>query len=155
MVRPPDVKGLRLRAGGPEEPEIDRRSIMMQSKTKQNSSHWESFCKGCVKLEQQLLQNAGTYDSADWQAEGQSFLDACARAGVVRVSTSRVHREKSAKWAKTTLAVLFGGAPKPVRKFTPDDIDKEAEMMEALADAEEDARLDDGAIECSDDEYVP
>ncbi|KAF8164281.1 hypothetical protein K438DRAFT_2067454 [Mycena galopus ATCC 62051] len=62
----------------------------------------------------------------------------------ISASTSRLRREKSAKWANTTLAVLFGGAPKPVRKFTPDDIDEEAELMEALADAEEDARLDDG-----------
>ncbi|KAF8178332.1 hypothetical protein K438DRAFT_1769525 [Mycena galopus ATCC 62051] len=73
----------------------------------------------------------------------------------ISASTSRFRREKSAKWAKTTLAVLFGGAPKPVHKFAPDDIDKEAELMEALADVEEDARLDDSAIECSDDEYVP
>ncbi|KAF8190313.1 ribonuclease H-like domain-containing protein [Mycena galopus ATCC 62051] len=73
----------------------------------------------------------------------------------ISASTSRLRREKSAKWAKTTLAVLFGGAPKPVCKFTPDDIDEEAELMEALADAEEEARLDDSAIECSDDEYVP
>ncbi|KAF8166865.1 hypothetical protein K438DRAFT_1774819 [Mycena galopus ATCC 62051] len=64
----------------------------------------------------------------------------------ISASTSRLHREKSAKWAKTTLAVLFGGAPKPVRKFTPDDIDEEAELMEALADAEEEARLDDGGV---------
>ncbi|KAJ7893955.1 hypothetical protein B0H14DRAFT_2559575 [Mycena olivaceomarginata] len=73
----------------------------------------------------------------------------------ISATTSRLRREKSPKWAKTTLAVLFGGAPKPVRKFTPDDIDEEAELMEALADAEEDGGLDDGAIECSDDGYVP
>ncbi|KAK7012490.1 hypothetical protein R3P38DRAFT_3279949 [Favolaschia claudopus] len=51
---------------------------------------------------------------------------------------------------------LFGGAKKPVRKFAEKEINAEAELMEALADAEEDARLDDGAVECDDDEvYAP
>ncbi|KAK7027215.1 hypothetical protein R3P38DRAFT_3191585 [Favolaschia claudopus] len=36
------------------------------------------------------------------------------------------------------------------------EINAEAELLEALADAEEDARLDDRAVECDDDEvYVP
>ncbi|KAF8147449.1 hypothetical protein K438DRAFT_2090244 [Mycena galopus ATCC 62051] len=70
-------------------------------------------------------------------------------------STSRLSRHRTRKWVKTTLAVLFGGAPKPVRKFTEANIDAEAELMEALAEAEEDARPDDGAIECSEDEYIP
>ncbi|KAK6968884.1 hypothetical protein R3P38DRAFT_2587431, partial [Favolaschia claudopus] len=71
-------------------------------------------------------------------------------------STSRTSRTKVKKWAKTTLAELFGNAPNPVRrKFSKKAIDAEAELMEALAEAEEDARPDDGAIECSDDEYVP
>jgi hypothetical protein len=74
-------------------------------------------------------------------------------AGSSTASTSRLPRPKSRKWVKTTLAVLFGGASKPVRKFTDDDIDQEAALMEALA--EEDARPDDGAVECSDDEYMP
>ncbi|KAF8215435.1 hypothetical protein K438DRAFT_1749471 [Mycena galopus ATCC 62051] len=69
-------------------------------------------------------------------------------------STSRLSRHKTRKWVKTTLAGLFGGAPKPVRKFTEANIDAEAELMEALAEAEEDARPDDGAIECSEDEYI-
>ena len=33
-------------------------------------------------------------------------------------------------------------------------IDEESALMEALADAEEDSRPDDGAIEVSDDDYV-
>ncbi|KAJ6484889.1 ribonuclease H-like domain-containing protein [Mycena sanguinolenta] len=70
-------------------------------------------------------------------------------------STARFPDPKVRKWTKMTLAELFGGAPKPVRKFTQADIDVEAELMEALANAEEDERPDDGAIECSDDEYVP
>ncbi|KAJ6613353.1 hypothetical protein B0H10DRAFT_1951520 [Mycena sp. CBHHK59/15] len=70
-------------------------------------------------------------------------------------STSRLPPPKTRKWVKMTLKVLFGGAAKPVRKFTEEEIDHEADLMAALADAEEDARPDDGAIECDDDVYVP
>ena len=35
-----------------------------------------------------------------------------------------------------------------------EEIDEEVALMEALADAEEDARPDDGAIDCSDNEYI-
>ncbi|KAJ6565412.1 hypothetical protein B0H10DRAFT_1842561, partial [Mycena sp. CBHHK59/15] len=71
-------------------------------------------------------------------------------------STSRLPPPKTRKWVKMTLKVLFGGAAKPVRKFTEEEIDHEADLMAALADAEEDARPDDGAIECDDDNvYVP
>ncbi|KAJ6603907.1 hypothetical protein B0H10DRAFT_2314556 [Mycena sp. CBHHK59/15] len=71
-------------------------------------------------------------------------------------STSRLPPPKTRKWVKMTLKVLFGGAAKPVRKFTEEEIDHEADLMAALADAEEDARPDDGAIECDDDDvYVP
>ncbi|KAK7042800.1 ribonuclease H-like domain-containing protein [Favolaschia claudopus] len=71
-------------------------------------------------------------------------------------TTSHPSRKKPRKWVNTTLAVLFGNAPNPVRaRFSKKQIDAEAELMEALAEAEEDARPDDGAIECSDDEYVP
>ncbi|KAJ6629669.1 ribonuclease H-like domain-containing protein [Mycena sp. CBHHK59/15] len=59
------------------------------------------------------------------------------------------------KWVKTTLTVLFGGAKKPVTKLPRTDLDREAELMEALADAEEDARLDDGAVDDSADDYEP
>ncbi|KAJ7290706.1 hypothetical protein C8J57DRAFT_1213343 [Mycena rebaudengoi] len=60
------------------------------------------------------------------------------------------------KWTKTSSAILFGGVvKKPVRKFTTVHIDEEAVLMEALAEAAEDARLNDGAIEESGDEYAP
>ncbi|KAF8173539.1 hypothetical protein K438DRAFT_1772075 [Mycena galopus ATCC 62051] len=63
---------------------------------------------------------------------------------------------KIKNWTKTTLAVLFGGVvKKPVVKLTKVDINREAELMEALAEAEEDARLDDGAMAGSGDEYEP
>ncbi|KAJ7437955.1 hypothetical protein FB451DRAFT_1450101, partial [Mycena latifolia] len=68
--------------------------------------------------------------------------------------TPRLPRAKAKKWVKMTLAVLFGDvAKKPIAKFAPLDLDHEAELMEALADAEEDAIPDDGAIECDDDLY--
>jgi hypothetical protein len=89
------------------------------------------------------------------QADDSDSDDDTPIAGSSTASTSRLPRPKSRKWVKTTLAVLFGGASKPVRKFTDDDIDQEAALMEALAEAEEDARPDDGAVECSDDEYMP
>ncbi|KAJ7836831.1 hypothetical protein B0H13DRAFT_1912850 [Mycena leptocephala] len=87
---------------------------------KQNKSHYESHCKGCVSNERKLLQEAGK------------------------------------KWVKTSLAILFGDAlKKPVIKIPQKELDREAGLMEALAEAEEDARPDDGAIECSDDENMP
>ncbi|KAJ6600085.1 hypothetical protein B0H10DRAFT_2196446 [Mycena sp. CBHHK59/15] len=73
-----------------------------------------------------------------------------------RTASQWTHTPKTRKWVKMTLKVLFGGAAKPVRKFTEEEIDHEANLMAALADAEEDARPDDGAIECDDDDvYVP
>jgi hypothetical protein len=42
---------------------------------KQNSSHWINYCKGCVKHEKKLLQDAGTFDPVDSQEGGQSFRD--------------------------------------------------------------------------------
>jgi hypothetical protein len=42
---------------------------------KQNSSHWINYCKGCVKHEKKLLQDAGTFDAVDWQEGGQSFRE--------------------------------------------------------------------------------
>jgi hypothetical protein len=50
-------------------------SYFHRGTTKQNSSHWNTYCKGCVKHEKKLLQDAGTFDAVDWQEEGQSFLD--------------------------------------------------------------------------------
>ncbi|KAJ6629696.1 hypothetical protein B0H10DRAFT_1939670 [Mycena sp. CBHHK59/15] len=67
------------------------------------------------------------------------------------------------KWKKMTLAELFGGSKKKHAKprLSQEEIDGEGVLMEnladseALADAEGDARLDDGAVEIqSNDEYV-
>ncbi|KAF8146019.1 hypothetical protein K438DRAFT_1781380 [Mycena galopus ATCC 62051] len=35
----------------------------------QNASHYFNYCKGCVLHQKKLLQDAGTYDETDWQAE--------------------------------------------------------------------------------------
>ncbi|KAJ6628093.1 hypothetical protein B0H10DRAFT_2277250 [Mycena sp. CBHHK59/15] len=63
--------------------------------------------------------------------------------------------------AKPSLAELFGGSKKKhTERLSQDEIDAEASLMvslaeaEAIAEAEEDAWLDDGAVEiASDDEY--
>ncbi|KAK7007207.1 hypothetical protein R3P38DRAFT_2793069 [Favolaschia claudopus] len=39
-----------------------------------------TYCKGCVEHER---VEPGIYDSVDWQQHGQSFRDACIRAGSV------------------------------------------------------------------------
>ncbi|KAJ7760892.1 ribonuclease H-like domain-containing protein [Mycena maculata] len=66
------------------------------------------------------------------------------------------------KWKKRTLTELFGGSQKKhAERLSQEEIDAEAVLMKGLADAErhaeaeEDARLDDGAVEIpSEDEYV-
>ncbi|KAJ7504687.1 hypothetical protein B0H11DRAFT_1905295 [Mycena galericulata] len=66
------------------------------------------------------------------------------------------------KWKKRTLAELFGGSQKKhAERLSQEEIDAEAVLMKGLADAErrveaeEDARLGDGAVEIpSEDEYV-
>ncbi|KAJ7029536.1 hypothetical protein C8F04DRAFT_1288093 [Mycena alexandri] len=62
---------------------------------------------------------------------------------------------KKPKWAPITLALLFGGAEKPrARKPSARVMEEEEMLMQALADEEEDAIPDDGAIEVnSDEEY--
>ncbi|KAJ7430267.1 hypothetical protein B0H11DRAFT_2263897 [Mycena galericulata] len=62
-------------------------------------------------------------------------------------------------WVKKSLAILFGGPEakaKLTTRISKREIDAEAELMEALADAEEDEQPDDGAVEGpSEDEYEP
>ena len=58
------------------------------------------------------------------------------------------------KWKAETLIILFGGQAPPPSRMIPAEIDAEAALMEALAEVEEDERLDDGEIEIpSEDEY--
>ena len=50
------------------------------------------------------------------------------------------------KWKKTKLEALFGGLPKRSERIQP-AVDQEMELMEALANEEEDTIPDDGAID--------
>jgi hypothetical protein len=67
------------------------------------------------------------------------------------------------KWQKKTLAVRFRSAEKKKGppQLSQEEIEAEGDLMtvlvetEALAEAEEDPRLDDGVVEIpSDDEYI-
>jgi hypothetical protein len=61
---------------------------------------------------------------------------------------------RAAKWKPATLAALFGGQELLTSRPPSMAMNVEAVLMEALAEAEEDERLDDGAVEiCSDEEY--
>ncbi|KAJ6561598.1 hypothetical protein B0H19DRAFT_1068353 [Mycena capillaripes] len=76
-----------------------------------------------------------------------------------------VARPRNSKWKKRTLAQLFGGSQKKhAEHLSQEEIEAEADLMEALAEAEaeaealavseEDARPDYGAVEIgSDEEY--
>ena len=53
-----------------------------------------------------------------------------------------------------TLEKLFGGQAQPPSQMVATEVDAEAALMQALAEMEEDERLDDGEIEIpSEDEY--
>ena len=58
------------------------------------------------------------------------------------------------KWKAESLKKLFGGQAQPPSRMVPGEIDAEAALMQALAELEEDERLDDGEVEiASEDEY--
>jgi hypothetical protein len=56
------------------------------------------------------------------------------------------------QWKKTKLEVLFGGLPKRSERIQT-SVDQEMELMEALANEEEDAIPDNGAIDHLDDDF--
>ena len=59
------------------------------------------------------------------------------------------------KWKPITLALLFGGEKPRRSRLPPEEVDAESQLMEALAELEEDERLDDGEVEIpSDQEFV-
>ena len=61
----------------------------------------------------------------------------------------------TAVWKPVTLAKLFGGQNKRPSQLLPAEIDAESELMQALAEVEEDEHPDDGAVEIlSEDEYA-
>jgi hypothetical protein len=57
------------------------------------------------------------------------------------------------KWKPVTLTNLFGGQEPLLSWPIHTEIDMEAALMEALADADEDEQLDDGAVEIGSEEY--
>ena len=59
------------------------------------------------------------------------------------------------KWKPITLALLFGGEKPRWSRLPPEEVDAESQLMEALAELEEDKWLDDGEVEIpSDQEFV-
>ena len=62
---------------------------------------------------------------------------------------------RMAAWKPISLAKHFGGQNKHPLQLLPVEIDAESELMQALAEVDEDERLDDGAVEIlSEDEYT-
>jgi hypothetical protein len=59
---------------------------------------------------------------------------------------------QSWQWKPMTLRILFGGCKEPPSWLHPDKIDTEAALMQALAECEEDDRLDDGAVGVNSDD---
>ena len=58
------------------------------------------------------------------------------------------------KWKAETLEKLFSAQAQPPSQMVAADVDAGASLMQALAEVEEDERLDDGEIEIpSEDEY--
>ena len=61
----------------------------------------------------------------------------------------------SSQWKPMTLTILFGDCKEALSQLHPDKIDTKAALMQALAECEEDNRLDDSAVEInSDDEFT-
>jgi hypothetical protein len=62
---------------------------------------------------------------------------------------------RATAWKPVTLTKLFGGQKEHPSQLVPAEIDAESELMQALAEVDEDERLDDGAVEIpSEDEYI-
>ena len=61
----------------------------------------------------------------------------------------------TAAWKPISLAKHFRGQNKHLLQLLPAEIDAGLELMQALAEVDEDERLDDGAVEIlSEDEYT-
>jgi len=108
-----------------------------------------------------LVSSAGGWraEMAKWisearEAELEESDDDTERADVV--ANDRQRRNTTAwKWKPLTLALLFGGEKPPRSRLPPEEVDAESQLMEALAELEEDERPDDGELEIpSDEEFV-
>ncbi|KAF5346601.1 hypothetical protein D9758_013487 [Tetrapyrgos nigripes] len=94
---------------------------------------------------------------AEWQEnidEWNLDIDSDHLTSLPRLQAVLESMPRCTKPASMKLESLFGGLPHPAR-LPRTVINEEAALMEALADAEEDERLDDGAIEIdTDEEYI-
>ena len=101
--------------------------------------------------------------SEGWHTEMAKWIGEARAAELAEDSSDEGEMEESVvndrnsrilKWKPITLAVLFGGQKQPPSRLIPAEIDAESALMQALAEAEEDLRPDDGEIEIpSDEEY--
>ena len=76
-----------------------------------------------------------------WQAKEDELLEIALETGC-----------NALQWPLLTLKTLFGGLPKSSRRILEREFDKEAALMDAFADKEEDKVPDDGGIEIDSDE---
>ncbi|KAJ7779844.1 ribonuclease H-like domain-containing protein [Mycena metata] len=106
----------------------------------------------------EVVERAEAAEKAKWTAQRETLgLDSDSE--LEEEDTPRL--PKTPRWKPITLVTLFGLSEKPLkRKPSARVLEEEERLMEALAemearaDADEDARMDDGAIEIdSDDEY--
>jgi hypothetical protein len=101
--------------------------------------------------------------AAGWRAEVASWIGQAREDEEISMSepdglefqgqTASFIQSRVAKFKQMKLSELFNEAPKRRTRVSDSIVDEEAALMEALAEAEEDDRLDDGAIEVSEDEY--
>ena len=74
---------------------------------------------------------------------------------VAEVWNERQKKYNLNTWKSVTLAKLFGGQNKCPSRLLPAEIDAESELMQALAEIDEDECPNDGEVEIlSEDEYV-
>ncbi|KAJ7042268.1 hypothetical protein C8F04DRAFT_1176428 [Mycena alexandri] len=108
----------------------------------------------------EVVERAEAAEKAKWKAQRETLgLDSDSE--LEEEDTPRL--PKTPRWKPITLATLFGLSEKPLKRKPSESarvLEEEERLMEALAemearaDADEDARMDDGAIEIdSDDEY--
>lgn len=129
------------------------RDLLADQDDEDDTEHGRALVSSDIVWRAELAKWKADAQAAEIEAEEDESLNS---DDEVIEPTPRLTQPKVKKWVKTSLAVLFGGAKKkPVTKIPQADLDQEAELMEALAEAEEDARPNDGAIEQSEDEYKP
>ena len=133
----------------------------MRTSTKHGSQ--EGFLQRLCQLSSSVLLNVEISEELDpaaiLQAEQNSFDDSLLNF-TANYSDDDDSVVFSSCWASLadcsgSQRLLFGGWKEPPSRLHPDKVDTEAALMQALAEREEDDRLDDGAVEInSDDEFT-